>query len=532
MNHILLSSKYQWILFYFVFYSFHFPGELTWFGWSYYHGILIQILFLIGVIFIGLDRLKFSSFLKKFFQTLILAFLLIVLNYQWVYQTRFHIHLFSYALQNSGFLLREIFPFLQEWKMVHYFPFSILIILLDPLKVFTRYRVNSYFLLIVFYLLLLFQTKLNDKTQPSFHQNQKIEQKVNRSLHQLPKNMNIVMIVLEGVARKHLIGVNSKYINYSNLKDSHFWIPMPHTSKSLFTWMTGKSQLGSTRIQTDKQIEKESLPTILNLQFFYRTKMIYTQSIYFEGLNLFFPNVFQEIQDKTKLEERFGVSKNNFSWGMDDRVVLSEIKHLDFESQPLFVLVGLSQTHSPYFTYANQDVALPKVLRHKKALEENIHLIDDLISYIKSNSKKETLLIITADHGESFGEVGAHAHNYSLYNQEIDVPFLMYMINSNELYIPKLGSSIHFKDTLLDLLQKKPNRKVNTSNFFSSDYQLGLVLKTWNSEIQRGLILDHKKYIFHNDKDILYQMDFDDKNLKKILDKKLKENLINKMYED
>ncbi|TGM24723.1 hydrolase [Leptospira levettii] len=528
---ILKSPKYQWILFYLILYSFHFPGEFTWSGWIYYHGVFQQILFIIGVLLIILNVLQLNSRINKFFLIIYMVSLLHALNYQWVYQTQLNFHLFEYAVQNFGILWKEFFPFLHEWSMVHYFPFLILVLFYDPFLVFTRYRVNPTFLLLIVYLLLLFQSKLNDQTLPSIHQKQNRNQNVNRFINHISNESHIVMIVLEGVSRKHLIGVSSKYINFSSLENSHFYIPMPHTSKSLFTWMTGESQINSSRIQSTKQIEGESLPFLLKQKYFYETKMIYTQSIYFEGMNLFFPNVFQEVQDKTVLEKKIDTQKNYFSWGMDDRVVLSEFKHLDFDSQPLLIVVGLSQTHSPYFTHSHQDVALPKVLRHTKALEENIELIDELISYINTNSKKETFLFITADHGESFGEGGAHAHNYSLYNQEIDVPFLMYKIQSNELLIPKLGSSIHFKQTLLDLLQKESHRKENSQNFFSSNYQLELVLKTWNSEIQRGLVLDQKKYIFHTDKDTLYEMDLEDKNRKIILDAKLKEQLLKKMYE-
>ncbi|MBL0955645.1 MAG: sulfatase-like hydrolase/transferase [Leptospira sp.] len=531
LKHILKSQKYQWILFYLILFSFHFPGELIWSGWTYYHGVFLHILFLIGVILIVLKLLQFNFFVKNFTLLVFMVPLLLVLNYQWVYQTQFNFSLFGYAVQNFGFLWKEFFPFLHEWSMVHYFPFLILILFFDPFLVFTRYRVNPTFLLLVVYLLLLFHSKLYVQTLPTIHQKQNLKQKVNQFINHIPNDTHIVMIVLEGVSRKHLIGVSSKFINFSSLENSHFLIPMPHTSKSLFTWMTGESQIHSSRIQSTKQIEGDSLPSLLKQKYLYETKMIYTQSIYFEGMNLFFPNVFQQVQDKTVLEKKFGNPNSNFSWGMDDRVVLSEFKHLNFGSHPFFILVGLSQTHSPYFTYSNQDVSLPKVLRHTKALEENINLIDELISYLKSNSKRETFLIITADHGESFGEGGAHAHNYSLYNQEIDVPFLMYAIQSNELYIPKLGSSIHFKQTLLDLLQQETNRTKNSQNFFSSNYKLDLVLKTWNSEIQRGLVLDEKKYIFHNDKDILYEMDLDEKNQKMILDQKLKDKLIKKMYE-
>lgn len=202
----------------------------------------------------------------------------------------------------------------------------------------------------------------------------------------------------------------------------------------------------------------------------------------------------------------------------------------------MFVLIGLSQTHSPYFVAANglnSEWKSPSI-RYKLALQEEVKVLDSIISYWKENSDRETVIIISADHGESFGEEGAHAHNYSLYNQETDVPFLFYFVKSGKIFSPKQGTSIDFKTTILSLLnQNKDQVHLDRRKlFFTPDYKLELFLKTWNSEIQKSWIISDKKYIYHSDRDQLLEMELDDSNRKQVIDVKLKEKLVKQILSE
>lgn len=522
----------KWISFLGILYLFHFPGDLNWKIWSYYHGLFVNIIFLICLSFEFFESmsLKLNHNFKKCLRIIVFLILFFVLNYQWVYQTQIDFNLVGYSLNNFVMMFHELIPFIKEWNIVHFFPVLIFFILFDPFLILSNHRVDPYVLLLILYFLLVWNSWSSDTIQLNQTPSKRTNQKINRYLDTIPKGTNIILIVLEGVSRKHILEINSNYIDYSKLNGSHFWIPMPHTSKSLYTWMTGESQLYNNRIESEKKVDEVSLPRVLKNKYSYQTQMIYTQSIYFEGMNSFFPNIFDKVWDKTILESKYNGKFDFFSWGMDDRVVLTEFKqHID-GSKPFFLLIGLSQTHSPYFTIAKSDISLNKVQRHHNALEENLRMVDDLISHIRSNIKQETLFILTADHGESFGEEGAHAHNYSLYNQEVDVPFLMYLIQSDKLIIPQVGSSIHFKETLLQLMGSDLESKDNHRNFLNSQYLPFLAFKTWNSEIQRGLVKEDKKYIYHSDRNILYEMDWDERDRKIIKDSALREKIVKEIF--
>lgn len=73
------------------------------------------------------------------------------------------------------------------------------------------------------------------------------------------------------------------------------------------------------------------------------------------------------------------------------------------------------------------------------------------------------------------------------------------------------------------------NRKFN---FFNHNYQPSLVLKTWNSEVQKAWINHDKKYIYHSDRDQLLQMDFIEDNRTPISDLRLKQKVLNQIYSE
>ncbi|TGL39211.1 arylsulfatase [Leptospira perdikensis] len=529
-------------MFIFYIFSYLFYGFLSFsFSvWIFFHGSLVTIFTLFVLILDSLiiyNRNKFFNQKTTVYRLILWTLFVVVFHYQEVYQTALSLDLVIYFFQHLSLLSSDLFNFLYQWKLIHW-----VILGIGFYLIVTNHRdeTKKNWIILSFSLILLIILHSGSwvMSDLNLNQNQKklySTQKVKRKFESFSGKPNFVLVFLEGVPRKHLLKIKSSYIDFSNLQDFHFWIPMPHTSKSLFTWMTGKSQLDHTRLQLDESVMESNLPKQLEKKHNYFTSMIYTQSIYFEGMDQFFPKIFQTVWEKGDLEKRYGGLYPSFSWGMEDRVVLPALKQItNTKKQPLFVMIGLSQTHSPYFVSKEKvDYFWKSPLdRYMVALEEEVEVLDSIISYWKENSSRETVLILTADHGESFGEEGAHAHNYSLYNQETDVPFLIYFIKSGELYIPEQGTSTDFKDTILSLLDGNHNQTEENlkSNFFSSEYKLNLVLKTWNSEIQKSWITDDKKYVYHSDRDQLLQMDLAEKNRVPITDSILKRKILNVIY--
>lgn len=528
-------EKMPLVIWYLFFYCFHCPFSYSFNVWIYFHGIFVTTFttFVLVLEFYLVRNSNKKNIINTAYRLFFWTFFLIIFSYQEVCQTALTLDLAIYSVQHFSILYTDFFSFLYQWKLTQWFVLGIGFHL-----VFDKNGKRRFFSLLVG-LLLFFSLRFSSEGMINFENQKEMTtyqvKKGKTNLEFIPGKPNFVFILLEGVSRKQLLSLKSRYIDFSLLEGSHFWIPMPHTSKSLFTWMTGESQLNHSRLQLDNLLLESSLPVQLQKRHKYQTVMIYTQSIYFEGMNQFFPKVFQTVDDKSNLEKRFGSLYSSFSWGMDDRVILSAMKQINSnEKDPLFLLIGLSQTHSPYFiSNVNSNLRWKSpFIRYKASIKEELEVLDSIITYWKENSSRETVLILSADHGESFGEEGAFAHNYSLYNQETDVPFLLYFLKSGQIYIPKLGTSVDFKDTVLSLLETNTGTKKEKLNlsFFGLNYQPNLVLKTWNSEIQKSWISNDRKYIYHSDRDQLFQMDLMDENRTPITDVRLKHKVMNQIY--
>ncbi|TGK82605.1 arylsulfatase [Leptospira noumeaensis] len=541
MFRTLLLRNFSNIILYVLLYVFLGTSYFSVSSWLYFHGFLITIYSILILVLDSYFYQKYrlnQSYREIFIRSVLWTFFVMVLSYVQVYQTALDVSLVVYFFQNFSNLYSDIPNFLYQWKLWQWLSLTFGYYLvftksvLDPKKDWIKLTVC----ILVF---VFFRCGLDLSNQIT-NQNSNLpisNHRFKTNLESIVGKPNLFFVLLEGVPRKHLSKLKSRYIDYSQLNGSHFWVPMPHTSKSLFTWMTGVSQLTNSRMSINESFINSNLPKELELKHGYHTEMIYTQSLYFEGMEQFFPKIFNVVLDKSELQRRYGVNHSSFSWGMNDRVVNAAIKQIsETKRNPIFLFLGLSQTHSPYFVSKTNSKGKwnSPYERYMESLSEEVEVLDSLISYLKENFSRETILILSADHGESFGEEGAHAHNYSLYNQETDVPFLIYFVKSGQVYIPKLGSSIHFKDTILNLLETGPrvmDKTVNT-NFLKPNYQIDLVLKTWNSEIQKSWIANQKKYIYHSDKDLLLEMDYAEEKRTPIFDSKLKQKVLDHIYSE
>jgi arylsulfatase A-like enzyme len=124
--------------------------------------------------------------------------------------------------------------------------------------------------------------------------------------------------------------------------------------------------------------------------------------------------------------------------------------------RPFFAFVNYLDAHSPYVLPAGFDrhfglkpetrgdfatlddwFTLDKAVAGPREVQLASHAYDDCLAYLddqlgrlftaleRSGGLEDTLVIITADHGESFGEHDLYCHASSLYDPEIHVPLLI-----------------------------------------------------------------------------------------------------------
>lgn len=126
-------------------------------------------------------------------------------------------------------------------------------------------------------------------------------------------------------------------------------------------------------------------------------------------------------------------------------------------SKPFFLTLWTDDTHSPYTPPAMKSFGVPDgdLNRYLGAVEETDANVAELERELAARGLlDDTLVVVTGDHGEQFGQHGKAGHGYSLYEEEVRVP----LIFSNPRMFPhgekidSIARQIDIAPTVLHLL--------------------------------------------------------------------------------
>jgi len=168
-----------------------------------------------------------------------------------------------------------------------------------------------------------------------------------------------------------------------------------------------------------------------------------------------------------------------------NKEVFSLLDKVKKEKQPFFLLINYMDAHRPHMPPPPFDTLYPgknasidtsfnnrmseeiMTLKRKITDEERNHLIsqyDGSIAYLdfqigelidrlkKIGFYENTLIIITSDHGEAFGERNLMEHGVSVYQDQVYVPLIIKFPNTNEgRVVDEVVNSVDLMPTVLDV---------------------------------------------------------------------------------
>ncbi len=194
---------------------------------------------------------------------------------------------------------------------------------------------------------------------------------------------------------------------------THAYCPTPHTSYSVTSMMTGK-YMRPLLLQGAGE-DSDTWASLLRT-YGYRTAAFYPPAVFFID-----PKRFTHFKN-THLG--FEYAKVEFKEGAGR--VAQVMRYLDGEksSNNVFVWVHLFAPHEPYEAHKGHDFGDRDIDRY----DSEIAFADDTVGQLVSGFRKRrpgTDVIITADHGEEFGDHGGHYHGSSVYEEQVRVPLVM-----------------------------------------------------------------------------------------------------------
>lgn len=191
------------------------------------------------------------------------------------------------------------------------------------------------------------------------------------------------------------------------------YTPTPHTSYALSSLLTGK-YLKPVLQLPDARTDHPTLAEVLR-RYGYRTAAFYPPAVFFvDG-------------------ERFGTMREE-GWGFEYRkemyldarkrsVQLENYLRSEGKDHPVFAWVHLFEPHEPYDPKPPHDAPGTPAERY----EGEIRVVDDAVGLLVQTfrkHRKDATVILTADHGEEFGDHGGWYHGTTLYDEQVKVPLI------------------------------------------------------------------------------------------------------------
>ncbi len=189
--------------------------------------------------------------------------------------------------------------------------------------------------------------------------------------------------------------------------------PAPHTSYALASLLTAKFMKPVLELPGAER-DHPTLPDLLR-RYSYRTAAFYPPAIFFvDGAS--FDVLKQRSFGFEYIKEMFAPGKERVAQ-LD--AYLGEVE----AGHPLFVWVHLFEPHEPY----DPEPELRSGDSPKERYIAEVRASDrDIGALVRSfrTARPNATVIVTADHGEEFGEHGGSYHGTTLYEEQVRVPFI------------------------------------------------------------------------------------------------------------
>jgi hypothetical protein len=198
----------------------------------------------------------------------------------------------------------------------------------------------------------------------------------------------------------------------------HAYTPTPHTSYAISSLMTGKYMRPILALEAASGVARKPDETwaLLFRTYGFRTAAFYPPAIWAVDADRFKPLIERKID--------FEYEKVEFAAPDLRRKQVGEYVAAVPKNKPLFVWVHLFEPHEPYVTHAGHDFGANEIDRYDSEIAAADAGVGGMISDFRA-ARPGAIVIVSADHGEAFGEHGARYHGTTVYEEQVRVPLIV-----------------------------------------------------------------------------------------------------------
>jgi arylsulfatase A-like enzyme len=173
-------------------------------------------------------------------------------------------------------------------------------------------------------------------------------------------------------------------------------------------------------------------------------------------------------------------------------------------SSRYFLYIHYNDAHRPYkLSLSKEEQSGDHTQDFKLRYDKELALIDTCIRelYQRFGWERNTLIVVTADHGEEMMEKGFYGHGKSLFNTVLHVPLLFYYPGSTSVVAGKVPSAVSTLDILPTL-----NALLGFANIdYLAGKDLGLLLRNPGAVTENRYIYSHLQLKNANQDDTVFK---------------------------
>jgi phosphoglycerol transferase MdoB-like AlkP superfamily enzyme len=289
-----------------------------------------------------------------------------------------------------------------------------------------------------------------------------------------PRPRNVILVVLESTSTRYMGAYRSQYDTTPQLDAErqhclifdNFYAHVGQTAISLIALITSRYpnfRYTHSPLADRAATDKVSAAGVLQSSA-YRTAFISASSLAFLGQDQFLATQgFDWLEDPNTFH-----APELFAWGVQDACMMDHL--IDWVRQeparPFFAVAWTIQTHAPYaltpgkpiINFVEQDGSNDRASlnRYLNAMREADTQLGRLFSALRElHLADDTVVIITGDHGEAFGDLhDSHFHGLNLFEEDIHVPLIVWSpaLFHRESHSAAVGGHLDIGPSVLDLL--------------------------------------------------------------------------------
>ena len=330
-------------------------------------------------------------------------------------------------------------------------------------------------------------------------------------------NANVILITIESFNKEIFEQLNFSLNREKKIHSKHHFAVSSNTYETLFTLYNGTYK------------EKKIFSYLEELQ------QHNYNSIFFSPQNITYEDTDKLLKESGFKNLIFNKDNTQAAWGNSDAQFYK--KNYEKLSEQLklsnyFLHILNSQTHAPYNSFSKKfkTNSIQAKEKYKASLQESLYELNLLLKRLEEDGfLKNTIIILTGDHGESFGELNYNTHSSAMTKEQLELPFIIIHEDLKDDIDINFSTHLDIFPTIFDLLGINSNVESLGNSIFNKDNDDGFI--TYSRITVNGLpssfgYINAKEKIFI---DLMYNRfwitDLNDK-IVKVLNKKEKKKIL------